>query len=135
MKKRNGGILVRKNEFLYDFLFAQLTNGVKLTFAQIDELAKRTLGDAYNQKQLRNLIYQLVSKKELAQEENKYYRVQERQENKIISEYLNELEAICRKTERKLKNPFETYHGQGLLEAEKLYRINKEVLKLIKTYE
>ena len=126
---------MRKNQFLYDFLFAQLTNGVKLTFAQIDELAKRTLGDVYNQKQLRNLIYQLASKKELAQEGNKYYRVQKRQENNIISEYLNELEVICRKTERKLKNPFENYHGQGLLEAEKLYRINKEVLNLIKSYE
>lgn len=126
---------MRKNQFLYDFLFAQLTNGVELTFAQIDELAKRTLGDVYNQKQLRNLIYQLASKKELAQEGNKYYRVQKRQENNIISEYLNELEVICRKTERKLKNPFENYHGQGLLEAEKLYRINKEVLNLIKSYE
>lgn len=135
MKKWNGGVLVRKNEFLYDFLYAQLTNGAKLTFAQIDELAKRTLGDVYNQKQLRNLIYHLVLKKELSQEGNQYYRVQERQEDNIISEYLNELETICRKTERKLKNPFENYHGQGLLEAEKLYRINKEVLKLIKSYE
>ncbi len=126
---------MRKNEFLYDFLYAQLTNGAKLTFAQIDELAKRTLGDVYNQKQLRNLIYHLVLKKELSQEGNQYYRVQERQEDNIISEYLNELETICRKTERKLKNPFENYHGQGLLEAEKLYRINKEVLKLIKSYE
>lgn len=126
---------MKKNEFLYDFLYAQLTNGAKLTFAQIDELAKRTLGDVYNQKQLRNLIYHLVLKKELFQEGNQYYRVQERQEDNIISEYLNELETICRKTERKLKNPFENYHGQGLLEAEKLYRINKEVLKLIKSYE
>lgn len=126
---------MRKNEFLYDFLYAQLTNGAKLTFAQIDELAKRTLGDVYNQKQLRNLIYHLVLKKELSQVGNQYYRVQERQEDNIISEYLNELETICRKTERKLKNPFENYHGQGLLEAEKLYRINKEVLKLIKSYE
>ena len=124
----------RKNEFLYEFIYEQLANGVKRTFVQSDEIAKQRLGDLYNQKQLRNLLYNLVSKNELGQDGNEYYCLCKK-EIGIISEYLRELENICRKTERKLKNPFENYHGQGLLEAEKLYRINKEVLKLIKSYE
>ena len=51
----------RKNEFLYEFIYEQLANGVKRTFVQIDEIAKQRLGDLYNQKQLRNLLYNLVS--------------------------------------------------------------------------
>lgn len=56
----------RKNEFLYEFIYEQLANGVKRTFVQIDEIAKQRLGDLYNQKQLRNLLYNLVSKMNLA---------------------------------------------------------------------
>ena len=29
----------RKNEFLYEFIYEQLANGVKRTFVQIDEIA------------------------------------------------------------------------------------------------
>ena len=84
----------RKNEFLYEFIYEQLANGVKRTFVQIDEIAKQRLGDLYNQKQLRNLLYNLVSKNELGQDGNEYYCLCKK-EIGIISEYLRELENIC----------------------------------------
>ena len=127
---------MRKNSFLYDFIFEKLSNNNKFSFAEIDEMAKKELKDTYNQKQLRNLLYNLVSKKELKIDDEKlYYRNNVEHETDMILEYLKEIESICKRTESKLKNPFEIYHGEDLLEAEKLYKLNKKILNLIRNYE
>lgn len=127
---------MRKNSFLYDFIFEKLSNNNKFSFAEIDEMAKKELASSYNQKQLRNLLYNLVSKEELKMDnERRYYRNNIKGETNAILEYLKEIESICKKTENKLKNPFDFYHGEELLEAEKLYKLNKQILELIRNYE
>lgn len=127
---------MRKNIFLYDFIFEKLSNNNKFSFAEMDEMAKKELANTYNQKQLRNLLYNLVRKEKLKMDnEKRYYQDDMKHETNIILEYLNEIESICKKTEKKLKNPFDCYHGEELLEAEKLYTLNKQVLELIRNYD
>lgn len=127
---------MKKNNFLYDFIFGILSDEKKLTFLEIDVMAKESLGNQYDQKQLRNLLYNLVHRGKINIDEKKcYYRNVDKEESNIICEYLNEIEVICKKTEEKLKNPFEVYHGKKLLEADKLYQINKKIVEIIKQYK
>ena len=127
---------MKKNSFLYDFIFEKLSNNNKFSFVEMDEMAKKELADAYNQKQLRNLLYNLANKEVLkVDNERRYYRNNINHKSNVILEYLKEIESICKKTENKLKNPFDFYHGEELLEAEKLYTLNKRLLELIRNYE
>ena len=127
---------MKKNSFLYDFIFEKLSNNNKFSFVEMDEMAKKELADAYNQKQLRNLLYNLANKKVLkVDNERRYYRNNINHKSNVILEYLKEIESICKKTENKLKNPFDFYHGEELLEAEKLYTLNKQLFELIRNYE
>lgn len=127
---------MKKNSFLYDFIFEKLSNNNKFSFVEMDEMAKKELAEAYNQKQLRNLLYNLANKEVLkVDNERRYYRNNINHKSNVILEYLKEIESICKKTENKLKNPFDFYHGEELLEAEKLYTLNKQVFELIRNYE
>ena len=41
------------------------------------------------------------------------------------------MKEICLK-EKKLKNPFEKFSGEELLEAQKIYEMNKKILQILK---
>lgn len=127
-----------KAEFVYKVVIGLLQGGKMLAFCEIAEVVKRELGDEYNEKQLRNGLYVLCKKNILKRNSEKEYLYNEEKDMgeeskgiKIFMEYKQKYYNICKEIEDELKNPFEKFEGDDLLEASKLYELNKKVKKIL----
>lgn len=126
---------MKKNEPLRNFVCSILKTNSVLTLKDIKQSILNKFGpDTYNDKCIQNLLYNL-KKQGIIKLENNYYSLilttDSKQKKNIITNYYSEIIPICLKTERILKNPFENIADTDLIDAKKLYIVNKKILQIL----
>ena len=143
---------MKKNVGIYNAIDKALLNGKKVKYREIDSVVRMELGEGnYTKRQLSNALYHLVRRGVLRRNEaEEYYmegvemptpRTAEKQtipvpENMLLDNYLEKMLKICLEEEKKLRNPFDKFQDDTIiLEAKRVYEINKKFLAILREEE
>lgn len=126
---------MKKNEPLKNYICSILETNTAMSLRDIKQAIVKKFGnERYNEKCIQNLLYNLKKQGVIKLDENYYSLIStdnSTQENNIITKYYSEIIPICLKTERILKNPFENIADTELINAKKLYVVNKKILHIL----
>lgn len=126
---------MKKNEPLRNYVFSILETNSTLSLKDIKQSILNKFGlDKYNEKCIQNLLYNLKKQGFIKLEGNYYSLItanDSKQDKDIITKYYREIIPTCLKTERMLKNPFENIADADLIDAKKLYLVNKKILQIL----
>lgn len=140
---------MKRNDKLYEAIEAAISEKKKCKFAEIEKIVKRVLGEeVYDERQLRNVLYRLVKLGELNKTNEGEYckndrvkkadvkkekaKKEDTEEVKILNNYIEKIRSICIEEEKKLYNPFDKFSEKEIVEAKKVYELNKKILILLK---
>lgn len=141
---------MKRNEELYNAIRIVLSDKNKLKFGELNTLISTVLcAEKYSEKQLRNVLYRQVKNGTMNRDkEGKYsmnYSIINQGDGKdsvidvtimrkatILDTYKEDILKICKETEKKLKNPFETFSNDEIVDAKKTYELNKKIMNELK---
>lgn len=135
---------MKKNNKLYDAI-GEALNRKTCRFNEVENTVKKRMGESYNERQLRNVLYRQVKIGCLGKNNNgEYYMTEIGYEEfgnndfkrddreSIFTNYIERIKMICLEEEKKLSNPFERFSEKEILDAKRVYELNKRILKLLK---
>ena len=142
--------MIRKNEELHEIILSTL-KGENRKMSDIRQNMVQKTGNQYSYKQLQNTIYHMVRTGKVGRSEDGEYFLKKgfetggedtpkyeqngqksKERQNIFESYQSRMKEICLEEEKKLKNPFEKFIGEELLEAQKIYEMNKKILQILK---
>lgn len=141
---------MKKNEMLYMIIDETLTKK-SCVFAEIKREVIQKLGeDVYNERQLRNVLCRLVRLEKISKNHKGEYCMasrlikdcnenssdefdfSEQKKVKMLEEYKDRMLCVCLEEEKRLKNPFERFSESEIVEAKRVYELNKKIIAMLK---